>query len=61
MSRQIGSLKRFFSYPSKHQLHSSLITISELTSSSLHSFSSNSPRNDSDDSNQTIFNFFDLY
>ena len=61
MSRQIGSLNRFCSYPSKHQLHNSLIKNSEMTSSSLYSFSSNSPRIDSDDSNQTIFNSFYFY
>ena len=56
MSRQIGSLNRSLSYPSNHQPHSSRISLSDLTSSPLPSFTTNSPRMDSDDSTHTVFN-----
>ena len=55
MSRQIGSLNRSLSYPASLQRHSSLISLSELTSYPLPTFTTNSPRMESDDSTQTNF------
>ena len=46
----------FFSCPSNLRRNDFLIIFSDLSSSALPSFSSNSPRMDSDDSNQTVFN-----
>ena len=56
MSRQIGSLNRFVFCRSNLQRQKSFISISYLTSSPLPSFSSNSPRMDSDVSTETVFN-----
>ena len=56
MSRQAGFLNCSFFYQSNLQRHDSLNRISDFTSSPLPGFSSNSPRMDSDASNQTVFN-----
>ena len=56
MSRQIGTLNRYISYPSILNRQSSRTSLSDLTSSPLPSFSSNSPGMDSNDSTQTVFN-----
>ena len=56
MIPQIGGLKHSLSYPSNLQLHCSRISLSDLTSAPLSTFSTNSPRTESDDSTQTIFN-----
>ena len=53
--RRVGFLNRFLSYPSNLQRNDFLLTISDLISSPLPSLSFNSPRMDSDDSNQTVF------
>ena len=55
MSRQIGSPNRRFFYPSNLERHSSHVSISDLTSSSFPRLCSDSPRMDSDDSTQKIF------
>ena len=55
-SRQNGSFNRSLSYPSNLESHSSRISLSDHTSSPLPRFSPNSPRRDSDDSFQTVFN-----
>ena len=49
MSRQIGSLNRSLSYPSKLQCHSPNISTSDLTPSPIPSYTKNSPRMGSDD------------
>ena len=55
MSPPIGSFNRSLSY-SFFPFLSSRFSFSDLTSSPLPSFFSNSPRTDSDDSTQTVFN-----
>ena len=54
MSRQIGSLNRSLSYQSNLQCHSSRMSLSDLTSSPLPSFTSNSLRMGSDDFTNTV-------
>ena len=61
MSRKIGSLNGFLSYPWNLQRHKSFISISEITFSPLPSFRSNSPHTESDDSTQTVFNTVSIY
>ena len=55
MSRQIGFLYRYLSYPSNHQRHSSRISLSDLISSPLPTSTTKSPRMDSVDTTQTNF------
>ena len=56
MSRQIGTLNRSFSFPSKFQRQSSHISLSALISSPCHHSLLILPRMDSDDSSNTVFN-----
>ena len=52
---KIGFLNRYLCYPSNHQRHSSRISLSDLISSPLPTFTNKSPSMDSDDSTQIIF------
>ena len=56
MSRQFKSLNLSLSYPSNFQRQSFRISLSDLTSSPLPSFTTSSPRMDSDYSPNTVFN-----
>ena len=55
MSRQFKSLNLSLSYPSNFQRQSFRISLSDLTSSTLLSFTTSSPRMDSDYSPNTVF------
>ena len=56
MSRQFRSLNLSLSYPSNFQRQSFCISLSDLTSSPLPSYTTSSPRMDSDYSTNTVYN-----
>ena len=55
MSARLNPSNRSLSYPSNLESHSSRISLSDLTSSPLPTFTTSSPRIDCDNSTQTIF------